>query len=105
MALYLKAAFQRLKALLVAIEAASAQFPAINRTTLFSSIARGAFSGESDIDIRLELERSKHFKPRDLAHFTKQIKRPTGCEVGIVSADAIKGKQLAGAIAKDGVRI
>lgn len=88
---------------LKAIERVSANFPAIKRAILFGSLARGTFNENSDVDVRLELNRNKRFNLRDLSHYAKQIEQLTGREVDVVSADEIQDEQLKAAIIRDGV--
>ena len=84
-----------------AIREASAQFPAIKKAYLFGSFARGTFTDNSDIDIRVKLDRSIPFNLRDLAQYSKRIERACGREVDVVSAKKIKNKQLEAAINRD----
>lgn len=78
-------------------------FDAIDKAYLFGSLARNAYTQDSDVDIRLVLDRSRQFNLRDLAQFSKQIERLTGREVDIVSCDDIANEAVAEAIRKDGV--
>lgn len=84
-----------------AIREASAQFPAIKKAYLFGSFARGTFTDNSDVDIRVKLDRSIPFNIRDLAQYSKRIERACGREVDVVSAKKIKNKQLEAAINRD----
>ena len=84
-----------------AIREASAQFPAIKKAYLFGSFARGTFTDNSDVDIRVKLDRSIPFNLRDLAQYSKRIERACGREVDVVSAKKIKNKQLETAINRD----
>lgn len=84
-----------------AIREASAQFPAIKKAYLFGSFARGTFTDNSDVDIRVKLDRSIPFNLRDLAQYSKRIERACGREVDVVSAKKIKNKQLEAAINRD----
>lgn len=84
-----------------AIREVSAQFPAIKKAYLFGSFARGTFTDNSDIDIRVKLDRSIPFNLRDLAQYSKRIERACGREVDVVSAKKIKNKQLEAAINQD----
>lgn len=79
----------------------SAQFPAIKKAYLFGSFARGTFTDNSDIDIRVKLDRSIPFNLRDLAQYSKRIERVCGREVDVVSSKKIKNKQLEAAINQD----
>ena len=76
-------------------------FPAIRRAYLFGSFARGTFSDESDVDIRLELDHSARFNLRNLEHFSKQVEEKTGRPVDIVTAHTIKNAALREAIERD----
>ena len=84
-----------------AIREVSAQFPAIKKAYLFGSFARGTFTDNSDIDIRVKLDRSIPFNLRDLAQYSKRIERVCGREVDVVSSKKIKNKQLEAAINRD----
>ena len=84
-----------------AIREASAQFPAIKKAYLFGSFAHGTFTDNSDVDIRVKLDRSIPFNLRDLAQYSKRIERACGREVDVVSAKKIKNKQLETAINRD----
>lgn len=84
-----------------AIREVSAQFPAIKKAYLFGSFARGTFTDNSDVDIRVKLDRSIPFNLRDLAQYSKRIERACGREVDVVSAKKIKNKQLEAAINQD----
>ena len=84
-----------------AISEAALQFPAIKRAYLFGSFSRNTFTDESDIDIRIEIDRSAGFNLHDLSQFNKQIERRTGRSVDTVSASVIKNKQLKEAIERD----
>lgn len=84
-----------------AIREVSAQFPAIKKAYLFGSFARGTFTDNSDVDIRVKLDRSIPFNLRDLAQYSKRIERACGREVDVVSAKKIKNKQLEAAINRD----
>ena len=83
------------------ISEAALQFPAIKRAYLFGSFSRNTFTDESDIDIRIEIDRSAGFNLHDLSQFNKQIERRTGRSVDTVSASVIKNKQLKEAIERD----
>lgn len=88
-----------------AIAATSKQFPAISRAILFGSFARGTFNANSDVDIRIELDRGKGFNLRDLSQYMKKIEQETGREVDVVSASNIKNPQLKEAIETEGVTV
>lgn len=88
---------------LEAIPRVCENFPAISKALLFGSLARGTHDADSDIDIRLTLDRSKQFNLRDLAQLSKQVEQLTHREVDIVTSDHLKNQQLAEAIRKDGI--
>ena len=81
------------------------RFPAVDRAYLFGSFARGTFDSDSDVDIRLEIDRRKSFNLHDVAQCSKQIEQLTGRSVDLVTAAVIKNGQLAEAIERDGVLI
>ena len=91
------------QAVLNAISKASAHYPAIKRALLFGSYARNQQNADSDIDIRLELDRSVGFNLHDLASFSKMIEQETGKECDVITASTIKSQSLAQAIERDGV--
>ena len=78
-------------------------FSAIKRAILFGSLARGDATAESDVDVRLEVDRKEKFSLYDVARLQKAIERRTGREVDIVTADRIKNGNLARAIEREGV--
>lgn len=78
-------------------------FPAVKRAILFGSLARGDATAESDVDIRLEVDRKEKFSLYDVARLQKAIGRRTGREVDIVTADHIKNENLARVIEREGV--
>lgn len=84
---------------------AAAENPAIKRAYLFGSFARGAQTASSDIDIRLEIDRSRGFNLHDLAHFMKLIEQQTGRSVDVVSADVIHNERLGNAIEREKVLV
>lgn len=79
------------------------RFPAIEKAILFGSFARNEFTPESDVDIRLELDRSEQFNLRDLALFSKQIEQKTGRSVDVITKDNIENTQLKVAIENEGM--
>lgn len=88
-------------AVIQAIRDVSVQFPAIKKGYLFGSFARGTFNKESDIDIRIKLDRSASFNLRDLAQYAKRIERICDREVDVISSKKTKSKQLEAAINQD----
>lgn len=81
------------------------RFPAVKRAFLFGSFARGTFNTESDIDIRLDIDRRESFNLHDVAQCSKQIEQLTGRNVDLVTAAVIRNARLAEAIERDGVLI
>lgn len=98
-----KAAPLETRAVLNAISKASAYYPGIERALLFGSYARNQQNADSDIDIRLELDRNAGFNLHDLASFSKMVERATGKECDVITASTIKSRSLAQAIERDGV--
>lgn len=86
-----------------AVASTASQFAAINKALLFGSFARDTFTDESDIDIRLELNRTKHFNLRDLSLFSKQIEQKTGRKVDVITKDKIEDAKLKAAINSEGI--
>lgn len=88
-----------------AVSTVAAEFPAIERAYLFGSFARGTQRPESDVDVRIELDRTRPFNLHDLSHFMKRIEQLTGREVDVVSATHIKNAALADAIEREKVLV
>ena len=88
-----------------AIAKEAAKFSAIEKVILFGSFATGHATEESDIDLRLVIDRSETFSLFDLARFQKAIRQETGHEVDAITADYIPNKNLAAAINREGVTI
>ena len=86
-----------------AIAREAEKFPAIKKAILFGSFARGDAGPQSDIDVRLRIDRSKPFSLFDLARFQKALKQVTGREIDVITSDVIKNKNLAEAIEREGV--
>lgn len=86
-----------------AIAEVSSRFPGIERAWLFGSFARNQQTANSDIDIRLEIDRSASFNLHDLASFSKMIEQETGKECDVITASTVKSQSLAQAIERDGV--
>lgn len=91
------------EAVLDAISNASAHYPGIERALLFGSYARNQQNADSDIDIRLELDRSVGFNLHDLASFSKMIEQVTDKECDVITTSTIRNRSLARAIERDGV--
>ena len=77
------------------------EYPAILRAYLFGSFARETFDDESDIDIRLEVDKNNRFSLRDLEQFSRRIEEMTGRAVDAITAHQIKNKALREAIERD----
>ena len=88
-----------------AISDSARDYPAIRRAYLFGSFARKQFGPQSDIDVRIEVDRSNGFNLHDLTHFMKRIEQQTGREVDVISADVIKNANLAAAIEREKVLV
>ena len=84
-----------------AVREIASRYPAIKKAWLFGSFARGTFGDSSDVDLRIELDRTKAFSLRELSHFGKEIERLIGRDVDVVSAARIKNEQLRDAIELD----
>lgn len=87
------------------VAAVAAQFPAIERVYLFGSFAREAHTAESDIDLRLELDRGRGFNLRDLSHFMKLVQQQTGRECDVVTAADLRNAALSEAIEREKVLV
>lgn len=98
-----KAVPLKTQAVIDAISRTSAHYPGIKRALLFGSYARNQQDADSDIDIRLEIDRSASFNLHDLASFSKMIERVTGKECDVITTSTIKSRSLAQAIERDGV--
>lgn len=85
------------------IASISSRFPGIERAWLFGSFARNQQTTDSDIDIRLEVDREAGFNLHDLVSFTKMMKQETGRACDVITAREIQSESLALAIEKDGV--
>ena len=88
-----------------AVATIAVDYPAIREAYLFGSMARGTITDESDIDLRLVIDREKGFNLHDLEHFCKEVERATGRSVDAVTAKTVKNKSLAAAIERDKVLI
>ncbi len=100
-----KAADQTLEDVQSAVAVTAANYPAIQRVYVFGSIARGDANAESDIDLRLEIDRNEKFNLHDLEHFCKSVEQKTGRDVDAVTSRTIKNKNLVDAIERDKVLI
>lgn len=81
------------------------EFSAISKAYLFGSWARGTGRPESDIDLRIEVDRDRPFNLYDLVCLSKLIEQETGRPVDIVSAQVIKNATLAAAIEREKVLV
>lgn len=88
-----------------AVAEAAMRLPAIERAWLFGSFARGTQTSQSDIDVRLEIDRRRKFTLRDLGHFAKLVQQATGRECDVVSASDLKNEALADAIEREKVLV
>ena len=88
-----------------AVAEEAVHFPAIKQAILFGSYARGDATAESDVDIRLVVDRKEQFSLYDLARFQKAVERRLGLEVDVITADDIKDRNLAEAIRREGVLV
>lgn len=87
------------------VVAEAAKFPAIEKAIPFGSIARGDAGPQSDVDLRLVLNRSEQFSLHDLAHLQKALEKHLSREIDIITADTLKNQNLAMAIEQEGVTI
>ncbi|WP_455521552.1 nucleotidyltransferase family protein [Senegalimassilia anaerobia] len=87
------------------VAAEATKFPAIEKVILFGSIARGDAGPQSDVDLRLVLDRSEQFSLYDLAHLQKVLEKRLSREVAIITADTLKNQNLATAIEQEGITI
>ena len=72
---------------------------------LLYPIARGDAGPQSDVDLRLVLDRSEQFSLYDLARLQKALEKRLSREVDIITADKLKNQNLAMAIEQEGVTI
>lgn len=80
-------------------------FPAIKKAYIFGSFARGTQNEESDIDIKLDIDREMPFRLNDLSHFMKLVEQQTGRECDVVTVENLKNKNLAESINRERVLI
>lgn len=86
-----------------AIKEESSHFPAIKSAVLFGSFARDEATQDSDIDVRLTVDRKEKFSLYDLVRFQKAIQQKTGREVDVITIDKINNENLAAAIDREGI--
>ena len=82
-----------------AVREAASPIPAIKTVILFGSYARGA---DSDIDLRLEVDREQGFGLFALSAFGEAVRKETGRQVDLVSSDYLDD-DLAAVIEREGV--
>lgn len=87
------------------IAAECACFPAIVCAYLFGSFARGDFIAESDIDVRLEYDKTAPFTLFEVAQFQKHLERVTNRSVDVVTAKQLKNPNLAASIEREKVLV
>lgn len=83
----------------------AAKFAAVTHAFVFGSFARGDFTAESDIDVRLEYDKTAPFSLFEVAQFQKQLERTTGRSVDVVTAKHLKNPNLAAAIEREKVLV
>ena len=83
----------------------AADYPGIRKVYVFGSVARGEVTADSDIDLRLIIDRSKRFNLHDLEHFCKSVESKTNRSVDAVTSQVVKNEALAAAIERDKVLI
>lgn len=88
-----------------AVAEVSSSYPAVLEAYLFGSFARGDYTDDSDVDIRLVLDRREPFTLRDLARFSKRIEQLTGRDADVVTATKVKNEALAAAIEREKVLV
>ena len=74
----------------------------VRKAYLFGSFARGEQTPDSDIDLRLEVDREHGFGLFALSAFGEAVRKETGRQVDLVSSDHLDG-DLAAAIEREGV--
>lgn len=87
------------------VAAEACHFPAIQKAILFGSFARGEAGPESDVDLRLKIDRAEQFSLYDLARLQKALAKRLGREVDIVTADKLSNSNLAAAIEREGITV
>lgn len=85
-----------------AVREAARSIPAIKTVILFGSYARGEAHADSDIDLRLEVDREQGFGLFALSAFGEAVRKETGRQVDLVSSDHLDD-DLAAAIEREGV--
>ena len=85
-----------------AVREAASTIPAIKTVILFGSYARGEAHADSDIDLRLEVDREQGFGLFALSAFGEAVRKETGRQVDLVSSDHLDD-ELAAVIEREGV--
>lgn len=85
-----------------AVREAASSIPAIKTVILFGSYARGEAHVDSDIDLRLEVDREQGFGLFALSAFGEAVRKETGKQVDLVSSDYLDD-DLAAVIEREGV--
>ena len=85
-----------------AVREAASPIPAIKTVILFGSYARGEARADSDIDLRLEVDREQGFGRFALSAFGEAVRKETGRQVDLVSSDYLDD-DLAAVIEREGV--
>lgn len=88
-----------------AVACECARFAAIAKGYVFGSFARGDFAAESDVDVRLEYDKTAPFTLFEVAQFQKHLERVCGRAVDVVTAKQIKNANLAEAIEREKVLV
>lgn len=96
---------EQVRALVSMVQDAAGEYPAIKKVYLFGDFARGAYTDESAIDLRLELGPFASFGLHDLLVFSGALEEPTGRRVNVISAEVITNQELAAAVERDKVLI
>ena len=87
-----------------AVREAASSIPAIKTVILFGSYARGEARADSDIDLRLEVDREQGFGLFALSAFGEAVRKETGRQIDLVSSDYLDD-DLASVIEREGVII
>ena len=74
----------------------------VSEAYLFGSFARGEQTPDSDIDLRLEVDREQGFGLFALSAFGEAVRKETGRQVDLVSSDHLDD-DLAAVIEREGV--
>lgn len=88
-----------------AVAEEAANFAAITRAYVFGSFARGDFTAESDVDVRLEYDKAAPFSLFEVAQFQKHLERATGRSVDVVTAKRLKNPNFEAAIEREKVSV